>query len=184
MNNDRLLRLRRLSNVPRWTVVPTIRSQNVAEHSFHVCTLALWLADRSAAVSDGRITREQLVYAALYHDEFESITGDIAAPAKKWIDNAQFDKMKTTLNIKEYENEEIKSIIKVADLMEAYLFLQEELAMGNSSLRSIMEDVVNNLYAAWLKFEYNESPKPEIVDVVTELLTCVGAYKHPCVDQV
>jgi 5'-deoxynucleotidase len=183
MNNDRLLRLRRLSNVPRWAVIPTIRNQNVAEHSYHVCSLALWLADRSAPVARGSTTREQIMYAALYHDESESMTGDIAAPAKKWMDKLQFVNLSKRLGIQEYENDEVKQIIKMADLLEAYLFLHEEISMGNQAVWTIMNDVSDNLVGAWEQFEYNDHPKPSATELVQELLVCLNASKHPCVEQ-
>lgn len=183
MNNDRLLRLRRLSNVPRWVVIPTIRDQNVAEHSFHVCSLALWLADRSAPVARGSTSREQIMYASLFHDESESMTGDIAAPAKKWMDKQQFVNLSKRLGTQEYEDYDIKRIIKMADLLEAYLFLHEEIAMGNNAVWSIMNDVSDNLVAAWDEFEYEGKEKPHAIELIQELLICLNASKHPCVEQ-
>ncbi len=43
MKREQLNALRRLSLVPRWSVVPTIQKQNVAEHTFHVLCLAVYL---------------------------------------------------------------------------------------------------------------------------------------------
>lgn len=184
MNNERILRLRRLSVVPRWAVIPTVCNQNVAEHSFHVCSLVLWLADRSAAVARGSVTREQLMYAALFHDESEALTGDIAAPAKRWMDKSQFDDLSERLGILEFEDDNIKSIIKVADLMEALVFLHEEKAQGNDSVQRIKLDVFNNLAVAWAGFEYyGESHKPGACEIVREILSHLNATRHPCVEQ-
>jgi hypothetical protein len=71
----------------------------------------------------------------------------------------------------------------MADLLEAYLFLHEEISMGNQAVWTIMNDVSDNLVGAWEQFEYNDHPKPSATELVQELLVCLNASKHPCVEQ-
>lgn len=133
-------RLRRLSSVPRWVVIPTIHHQNVAEHSFHVAHIALWVVQQLKwAVA---VDVADILYYALIHDEMEAITGDTPSPA-----NAEHMPNKAT-----YENEHlmgkapatpgIKRLLKLADLLEAWLFVLEEKQMGNTGLQMVEESII------------------------------------------
>lgn len=134
MDIKRLARLRTLSDVPRWCVIRTIRRQNVAEHSFHVAAIALWL---NQFLQIG-IEENYLLKEALFHDEWESITGDTPSNfkhvVKKAIDYYEAAK-KGHVNIK-------LRIIKLADIIEAMLFIEEEMRLGNKSLQPVFDELM------------------------------------------
>ena len=73
-----------LSYVPRWTIVPMMRQQSVADHSFRVAMITIELM----AIAYGELgfvphlDFGAVLHAALLHDEREAITGDIPAPRK------------------------------------------------------------------------------------------------------
>lgn len=187
MTPERFLRLRRLSAVPRWAVVPTIRPQNVAEHSFHVCTMALWLAERYAPVQAGSVSRERLMMAALYHDEAEAITGDIAAPAKRWMDRDRLKELESELGVGEFEDEgHIANLIKLADCLEAWVYLKEEQELGNrQGIKLVIEDLDKSIQGAWSKFVFAEEMfECSLAELKDDLWFSLHSSRHPCMEQV
>lgn len=121
MKPELVQELRRLRFVPRWAIVPTIRDQNVAEHSFHVTWLTVVVADWIGVP----ITAD-LLLDALIHDHEEAITGDTPSTSKKQhAEDAPLE----------------KCIIKVADCLEAWLYMEEERQMGNTCVRKISYDI-------------------------------------------
>ena len=102
--------MRRLGDVPRCVILKTIKDRNVAEHSFHVTWIYIWLCDyygRSPSVND--------LLSTLCHDEDEAITGDIPHTAK--------------------EHKEVSAphdmLLRAADMIEFILTCDEENRMGN-----------------------------------------------------
>ena len=120
--------LRRLSHVPRCTILRTIRDTNVAEHTFHVMWIYVWLCARcSYPVS----TTEFI--SVLNHDENEAFTGDIPASQKSWREpESTFD-----------------AILQVADKMEFILYCDEERQMGNTTLREARAHSWNKAHRTW-----------------------------------
>lgn len=108
--NDILL----AQNIHRWTIVSTIRTQSLAEHSFNVCMIA-----RDIAV-EADMDDTNIVKYALDHDLDEIMTGDIPSPAKERLG------IKTDYNGKSYARctPEERCIVKAADLIDAYLFIK------------------------------------------------------------
>lgn len=157
LDTERLCRLRQLSIVPRWTVVPTIQRQNVAEHSFHVAHIALWLAQYHTALYTGDYDRDILWYA-LIHDETEAITGDIPTPAgKKHLPgkSSLFESkhnMGTTL-----ASTDVKCTLKIADLLEALLFTQEEERLGHKGFTVISHDILERLQIVIEAYHWRET---------------------------
>lgn len=118
------LNLRRLATVPRWAVIPTLRKQSVAEHSFHVLWLFQWVANKLEIETNLSFEDALLV---LFHDWDESETGDIPGPNKGRPSTDHCD--------------QFKCVLKIADCLEAWLFIAEDQAMGNSTLSDIRRDV-------------------------------------------
>jgi len=70
----------KLSYVPRWCIVPMIRQQTVADHSWRVAMIAVDLATRlGLAVEQVNI----IALIAIGHDLDEVTTGDIPSPLKE-----------------------------------------------------------------------------------------------------
>jgi hypothetical protein len=141
LHAKQMRRLRRLSAVPRWCVVRTLQNQNVAEHSFHVIWIALWLVNRLPDPTI--IDTPQLILRAMCHDEDEAITGDIPSPSKE-------SHIRKDVSV-------IDTVVKIADTLEAGLFLHEEMAMGNTTVGPIMDWVasVGNEWASKIGLDYS-----------------------------
>ncbi len=146
---------RELMFVPRWNIVRTIRQQNVAEHSFYV---ALW-ADR-VAILVGMTNITELYFlgrAALVHDMKEIYSGDTPATFKRRLrkdlgrDLHGLDDFGTNA-VSNAESKligtEPNQIIKVADLIEAFVFCCEEQQLGNGAISEVRNDVELQLRGA------------------------------------
>lgn len=188
---ERGRRLARLAHVPRWTVIPTIQKQSVAEHSFNVAWLSVVVADyyRGFETPEGTVTLPPYltpltVWNALIHDEAEAISGDIASPYKRGrIGHA----------IREYEGykqygktetgdlyPDIKKVIKIADCVEAWLFLKNEQKMGNVSAIPVSQDVKLNLIDAWYELF---GAGADIDKFLNHVSTELNILRHPCLGE-
>lgn len=181
MNEARIRRLRRLSAVPRWTVIHTIQRQTVAEHTFHVLWIALWLAEYSAAVRTGVVSRERLTLAVLLHDEAEAVSGDVATPFKTGAVGQAIKERERLAGFGPRSDAEA-TIIRVADLLEASLFISEERAMGNMTLIDVEAQLANRLGVAWEQFEYEVTgmaSKPSAHEFLKIFLELTRPDRHP-----
>lgn len=163
--------MRRLRFVPRWCVVPILRQQNVAEHSFHVAWLSLWLLDR-IPVPVSLETRHKVLVQALVHDQNEAVTGDIPSPSKS--SGAVTDGMAYPHHV---ENDFMRALIKTADCLEAATFLYEEAFMGNMSVMGeLIEDVEANgeRWASKIGLDFEQ--------LSDELWQLVSIGRHPAMD--
>lgn len=176
MLNDKSLRWsRRLSVVPRWVIVPTIQRQNVAEHSYHVTTTAMWLlgfhvSSKYPGTDDSIMLQLQVLNCALLHDEDEAATGDKPSSSKQG---------------KTYHASmpQYAIIVKVADILEALAFLHQERLMGNTMLADIWEERKQALREVWGFFQQARSDSgTDIVGGPLDLLkryTDVLYVSHP-----
>lgn len=110
-----------LQHVPRWVVIPTIKKQTVAEHSYNVAVLTYWLCIRLGKDAN---TIAISVLKALVHDSSEAITGDMPSPIKR--------------NVPPAENEG-ELLVKVADSIESILFIRHEYDLGHRNLADILQ---------------------------------------------
>ena len=72
----------RMKYINRWSLMRNKRTENLAEHSFHVSVLAHALAVISRDVYGNDINPDRAASAALYHDMPEILTGDLPTPIK------------------------------------------------------------------------------------------------------
>jgi len=161
MSPERMRRLRRLMWVPRWSATPTLRRQSVLEHSAAVMPIALWLVEFHATARYAELFAALLLHC-LVHDEAEAISSDIPSPFKQepairaaikgWEDRKDLGVAPTT---------EIRCIVKVADCLEALVFVKEEMAMGNSTLWHVMRDIREHAEQAWGEFDWDEAQGPK-----------------------
>ena len=153
----RFRRLRRLAIVPRWTVIPTIQRQTVAEHSFHVAHIALWVSRYHLVAFDGCLD-EEILYYALIHDEAEAITGDIPSPASAEAIPGKSEAFEKANDLGAVSADDgVRRILKIADLLEALLFVYEEKRLGNKGLWDIEVDILARLKVAVLRTEWLNS---------------------------
>ena len=137
--------LRNAGKVKRFHTVETIGQQTVAEHSFNVCLILLFITNGTAS--------SELLKAALYHDLPELITGDIPATAK-WKSEAlslalteveqRFEK-DFDLSVEISDSE--KLLLKWADMYELVQYCFDQLRLGNRNMLLIADRGIGYLAA-------------------------------------
>ena len=162
--------LRRLSVVPRWSVVPVLRRQSVAEHSFHVTALALWLVSLHTRRGDGKFELEVLRYA-LTHDIREAGEGDAPSPSKPKAEASGDD--------------QVKVVVKCADILEAIMFTHEESMLGN---RMGVEQIIDHLYnefVDWWRYFDCGGKQIHSTEVVqsAKLVVFNPNFAHPAIEK-
>lgn len=120
-------------HIQRWTIVPTTRQQNIAEHSHSVAMLAEALYRE--LVGPSNVEQEvvfQLYALALWHDMPEVVTGDINSAFKDQLGVGQTDIEQIESSVcpellrvrAAQKHDWQEAIIKIADQIEAALFLK------------------------------------------------------------
>lgn len=152
--------LRTAAVVKRWSIVRTLADDLVSSHSYFVTFYALQIA----RLIDWVGPYADLTFTALMHDAEEFITGDLVSPVKREIiDEGKYanyvsTQMKQRLPLVEAQLEAIMDsgwassidrIIKVADKVDAVIFLITEQRMGNTVLEPLYNDALKNLTEAW-----------------------------------
>ena len=123
----RLSKILRTGHVTRWHIVRTKREQTLAEHSYRVTMIADFLAELCLPSLRYKQNQDMIMEYALYHDITEVVTGDVATPTKRL---AEFDDKGLCPRFDELDNAvfntPMKEIVKLADFIEAILFLHIE----------------------------------------------------------
>lgn len=173
---------REMSFVPRWTIVRTIKPQNIAEHTFYVTLYAGQIADLIEWKGD----RAALLDAALRHDLEETYMSDIPGPSKRKVvhDIDQYHEMTHTYNLDQFGDDfykrgvvsdsecaAINSIIKVADLLDECFFLATEMQLGNKSLNNVMENSRLRLHRAIGDLPKTKAVALDVVSIVEDKIT-------------
>lgn len=124
----RITDLLALSHVPRWSIVPRLKEQTVADHTFRVIVIALELNTRLGLLPERCLNIGDMVLAILYHDVSECKTGDVPTPAKiaMGYDPDQLKHCKWLEGLDPYESlpEALRMIISIADQLEAFTWLE------------------------------------------------------------
>mgnify|MGYP001564355674 CR=1 FL=1 len=164
--HDRVWRAREGGNVRRYHTWPIIGEQTNASHTHHMLAMLLILHPNPSLA---------LIRAVTFHDSAEGVLGDTPSPALR--DNAalgrEYHKAQNAYLLKHFDlNVEALSFsdrdwLNGLDKLEALLFAQEQLALGNSRGRGIVENVV-----AWFEQGVRERTVPvrlaQYVDVVRQ----------------
>lgn len=156
---------KRLSQVNRYSAVPVLRYENVAEHLFYVSFYSMMLA-RDLQARGYEVDVGLAVQKALLHDFEESISGDIirtfkynSMELKNIIDETSKKVFKETLerNSPRISKELFKiwlnakdntlegKIVAFADLLSVISYCDEEIRKGNSYMYEIMENALDAL---------------------------------------
>jgi 5'-deoxynucleotidase YfbR-like HD superfamily hydrolase len=150
--------VKRATWVKRWTIVRTLREQNIAEHSFMVAMIAMELTKRIGFPADeggglqGALEGELLRWA-LWHDMAEVFTGDIPTPTKIRLKCAVGDALDgiedlvapEVAEIKKSTSDHVIRVVKVADYLEAISFLQDN--GGNDDAAEVKHTLMGQLAA-------------------------------------
>jgi len=151
--------LEALNHIKRWYLNRTIRTENIAEHSFLVSFFANVLVEDLCVDSVYAIDfKLRVVRLALLHDVDEMFTGDVPHQVKnngingaaikeamddfakqsiieKWFDSSKSSKSIRHTILK--KDEAVKSIVKVADWLSFLKFCNTEIIMGNQDFAEI-----------------------------------------------
>ena len=157
--------LDRMKYIKRWSLMRSVREENIMEHSQQVAVIAHALALISNKIYGGSVNVEKTVLLAQYHEVSEVITGDLPTPIKYFnpeIKTAYKDLEKNAseriLNMLpeelkgEYQayvlpntdSEEYK-LVKFADRISAYLKCVEEIKAGNSEFKKAKASIEKEL---------------------------------------
>lgn len=158
---------RRLEYVPRWSVMPTLRRQSVAEHSYFATVNCIWLLDRHVLGND-RVFRAEVLEYSVLHDKDEAKTGDTPSP------NKPFEPPKG--------QNQVKVIVKCADLLEALQFVHAETLLGNTMGMRVNRDwLAARLHDVWGLFEWHpQNPhRPITSDLIKQFELFVFDPQNP-----
>lgn len=155
----------RLSVITRWVVVNTIKKQSVAEHCFNVERIARRIAMQWFGIQDAK-TLDTISQIALHHDDDEAVTGDIPSPAKNVLSEAYLDAHRDLwYNAPSPERE----IVKLADKMEAYIFLSMETALGNSYIQDYRNEIAQKIINWISEGGFDDRIRAVIVDWLAKI---------------
>lgn len=158
--------IRRLNHIKRCSLFPVLHPTSVAEHSFNVSVLTLFLIEemrnKGMEIDELKVLRK-----ALLHDVNEVITGDVTFYVKKHGEtNTHINSfIKSSLNgeqndvhdagfFPEWLKFEILSecdgsleyyIVKMADLTELAYYCVDEINLGNNHLRAMLANAINEM---------------------------------------
>lgn len=148
--------LRRMSHVHRYSSVPAIRKENVAEHTFYVAFYS-YLIGKDLESKGVKVNFGEMLSRALLHDIDESMTGDFLRHVKyghpdlkKALDEvsiSMLNKMSDKLGVNllpqwlsaKFEDLE-GEIIQVVDLAHVLSYVWEEIEMGNTHVSDIPKE--------------------------------------------
>ena len=98
----------RAQGVKRWHIVETVRQQSIAEHQWNVAAITADLCQRMGWPKENTM---HLISKACMHDIDEVLNGDMPSPSKGAP--------------KSYDDDRGGAIVKAADLIEAWWFINE-----------------------------------------------------------
>ncbi len=167
MSYDFYAYMDRMKYIKRWSLMRSVREENIMEHTQQVAMIAHALAIINNKIMGGSADPEKCVLYSMYHECSEVITGDLPTPIKYFNANIQgayknlekgaCEKLLTTLPPEiadvlgayiapDCESIEYK-IMKAADRLSAYIKCLEEQRCGNSEFiqaqKSIYEDLTS-----------------------------------------
>lgn len=158
----------RMKYIKRWSLMRSVREENIMEHTEEVVSLAHILAVIDNNIYGGNLDVEKAVLIAQYHEVGEVITGDLPTPIKYF--NPEIKTAYKDLEFKACEKilamlpEELKGeyepfilpdtdskeykVVKYADRLAAYLKCVEEVKAGNSEFKKAKNSIGNELKKA------------------------------------
>ncbi len=157
--------LSRMKYIKRWSLMRSLREENIMEHSQQVAVIAHALALINVKIFGGDANVAETVLIAQYHEVGEVITGDLPTPIKyfnpeiktayKDLENRACERILNMLpeTLKgEYEryvlpdkNSLEAKLVKYADKLAAYLKCAEELKLGNSEFKKAKASIEKEL---------------------------------------
>jgi hypothetical protein len=129
----------RASHISRWTIVATSRPQSMAEHMYNVAIICQGLC--SALGEDAT----RLTLAALEHDQYEILTGDIPTPTKRQMELHGFnaDVLEGPMPMVGRLDGDELVLLKIADMIEALHFI-DNYGVGHRA-KVVKEEILGRL---------------------------------------
>jgi len=156
----------RMRFIARWALMRNTAPENVQEHSHQVAVLAHALAVIRNEKFGGHVDTGAVAAAALYHDASEILTGDLPTPIKydnpaiqsayKNVEAVATDKLLAMLPpelksayapILHETDSEVRTLVKAADKLSAYIKCVEEVKAGNNEFRRAADQTLLALNA-------------------------------------
>ena len=153
--------LNRMKYIRRWSLMRSVREENIMEHSQQVSVIAHALALINNKILGGNADVNKTVLLAQYHEVGEVITGDLPTPIKYFnpeIKSAYKDLEETACKrilsmlpeslsseyeqfiLPDTESEEYQTV-KAADRLSAYLKCVEEIKAGNTEFKKAKKSI-------------------------------------------
>lgn len=157
----------RMKYIKRWSLMRSVRDENIMEHSQQVAMIAHALAVIRNKLFGGNVDAEKCVLYAVYHECGEVITGDLPTPIKyfnnsihgayKSLEDRACDKLLSMLpeelqeELGGYIKPDVKSeeykIVKAADRFSAYIKCLEEHRCGNTEFEQAKKAIEKDLHS-------------------------------------
>lgn len=165
MNNRDLNRIFRLSAVPRWSVIHTIQKQSVSEHTTNVVALCCKMWWEKLVPED--IKLDELLQTALEHDAEEGATGDYPSPSKRPAE----------------VKSDLERAIKIADVLEAFMFICRERSLGNVSVINIYTELEQKLFVLCQEAPLTWPKRgDELLAELDKLINLLNPANHPSME--
>ena len=157
----------RMKYIKRWSLMRSVREENIMEHSQQVTVIAHALAVIENKLFGGRLDAGKCVLYALYHECPEVLTGDLPTPIKyfngsitgayKDIEDVACDRLLSTLpeELRDELSPWVKAdtscaewkVVKAADRLSAYIKAEKSirediLSRGLKSAEYFMENFI------------------------------------------
>lgn len=156
--------LNRMKYIKRWSLMHSLREENVMEHTEQVAVIAHALALINNKIYNGKADVLKTVLLAQYHEVSEVITGDLPTPIKyfnpeiktayKELEKGASEKIINMLpeDFKDEYRKYIlpedcieKKLVKFADKISAYLKCVEEVRSGNAEFKKAKVSIEKEL---------------------------------------
>jgi hypothetical protein len=121
------------SGVTRWSTVPVLHRENNGTHMYHVARIA----DLIHTATNSAVDWKAMMRWALIHDADEALHGDLPSPSFLANHKPRPD-----------VPHDIYNIVKMADVLDAYMYLNWERRLGNNFPDLIIDTVRTKMIEA------------------------------------
>jgi 5'-deoxynucleotidase YfbR-like HD superfamily hydrolase len=162
--NPKIKAARKAGRVMRYHNREVFRPEDVAQHTFNMMNLIMIMTEGTAS--------QNLLKAALLHDQGEYVTGDIPSPVKRLINSSELGTMELSgVNFIHRHGVPLltdwqQEILKLADNLDGLLRCTEEVGRGNWDMLE-----VGNTYVLYLGKQLEELGGGQIVDIVRDAIS-------------
>lgn len=154
--------VRRLDAVVRFSSIPVSTSETVSAHTFWVCLYSIMIHRQLTGLINEAALEQQIMLYSLIHDIGEAVTGDIVRTMKyssnefkEAVDRAEESEMNkmdqsikdvvSSCNKKSRDWPYIKAVVKAADFLSLFEYMNREWNRGNKEIRPFIERMRKDL---------------------------------------